>query len=169
MKTVNLAILVENTPGVLTRVSSLIARRDFNSESISAGYTEDEGVTRINIEVSVKDDHELDMMVRQLAKLVDIIKVVNLGKVKSIVRELVLLKVKANVDNLGKLRNIVEVFRGKIVDITKENLVIELTGDQGKVEAILSMLGEFEIIEIARTGAIALSRGPVPAKDMAQE
>ena len=169
MKTVNLAILVENTPGVLTRVSSLIARRDFNIESISAGYTEDEGVTRINIEVSVKDDHELDMMVRQLAKLVDIIKVVNLGKVKSIVRELVLLKVKANVDNLGKLRNIVEVFRGKIVDITKENIVFELTGDQGKVEAILSMLGEFEIIEIARTGAIALSRGPVPAKDMAQE
>ncbi|MDO4178996.1 MAG: acetolactate synthase small subunit [Phascolarctobacterium sp.] len=169
METVNLAILVDNTPGVLTRVSGLIARRDFNIESISAGYTEEESVTRINIEVSVKDDHELDMIVRQLGKLVDVIKIVNLGKVESIIRELVLLKVKANLDNLGKIRNIVDIFRGKIVDISPENVVIELTGDQGKVEAIISMLDEFEIIEIARTGAIALSRGPIPVKKMEQE
>lgn len=169
MKTVNLAILVDNTPGVLTRVSGLIARRDFNIESISAGYTEEESVTRINIEVSVKDDHELDMIVRQLGKLVDVINIVNLGKVESIIRELVLLKVKADLDSLGKIRNIVDIFRGKIVDISPENVVIELTGDQGKVEAIISMLDEFEIIEIARTGAIALSRGPVPVKRMEQE
>lgn len=169
MKTVNLAILVDNTPGVLTRVSGLIARRDFNIESISAGYTEESDVTRINIEVSVKDDHELDMIVRQLGKLVDVRNIVNLGKVESIIRELVLLKVKANLDNLGKIRNIVDIFRGKIVDISPENVVIELTGDQGKVEAIISMLDEFEIIEIARTGAIALSRGPIPVKKMAQE
>jgi len=169
MKTVNLAILVDNTPGVLTRVSGLIARRDFNIESISAGYTEESDVTRINIEVSVKDDHELDMIVRQLGKLVDVRNIVNLGKVESIIRELVLLKVKANLDNLGKIRNIVDIFRGKIVDISPENVVIELTGDQGKVEAIISMLDEFEIIEIARTGAIALSRGPIPVKKMEQE
>ena len=169
MKTVNLAILVENTPGVLTRVSGLIARRDFNIESISAGYTEESDVTRINIEVSVRDDHELDMLCRQVGKLVDIIKVVNLGKVKSIVRELVLLKIKADIESLGKIRNIVDIFRGKIVDISPENVVIELTGDQGKVEAIIGMLDEFEIIEIARTGAIALSRGPVPVKHMEGE
>lgn len=169
MKTVNLAILVDNTPGVLTRVSGLIARRDFNIESISAGYTEESDVTRINIEVSVKDDHELDMIVRQLGKLVDVINIVNLGKVESIIRELVLLKVKADMDKLGKIRNIVDIFRGKIVDISRENVVVELTGDQGKVEAIIGMLDEFEIIEIARTGAIALSRGPIPVKRMEQE
>ena len=166
MKKYNLAVLVDNKPGVLTHVSGLISRRAFNIESISAGYTEEASVTRINIEVSVEDDRELDQVVNQLGKLIDVVKIVNLGKVDSIIRELVLLKVRANKKNLADIRNVVDIFRGKIVDVIPENVVIELTGSQGKIDAICEMLEEFEIIEIARTGTIALSRGPVPVKNM---
>ena len=136
MKKYNLAILVDNKPGVLTHVSGLISRRAFNIESISAGYTEETDVTRINIEVSVGDKHELEQVINQLSKLIDIIKIVNLGEVDSIVRELVLLKVRANKETLKDIRNIVDVFRGKIVDISPENVVIEITGSQGKIDAI---------------------------------
>ncbi|MCI7675429.1 MAG: acetolactate synthase small subunit [Phascolarctobacterium sp.] len=166
MKKYNLAILVDNKPGVLTHVSGLISRRAFNIESISAGYTEETDVTRINIEVSVEDKHELEQVINQLSKLIDIIKIVNLGEVDSIVRELVLLKVRANKETLKDIRNIVDVFRGKIVDISPENVVIEITGSQGKIEAICEMMAQFEIIEIARTGTIAISRGPIPVKEM---
>ena len=166
MKKYNLAILVDNKPGVLTHVSGLISRRAFNIESISAGYTEETDVTRINIEVSVEDKHELEQVINQLSKLIDIIKIVNLGEVDSIVRDLVLLKVRANKETLKDIRNIVDVFRGKIVDISPENVVIEITGSQGKIEAICEMMAQFEIIEIARTGTIAISRGPVPVKNM---
>ena len=166
MKKYNLAILVDNKPGVLTHVSGLISRRAFNIESISAGYTEETDVTRINIEVSVEDKHELEQVINQLSKLIDIIKIVKLGEVDSIVRELVLLKVRANRETLKDIRNIVDVFRGKIVDISPENVVIEITGSQGKIEAICEMMAQFEIIEIARTGTIAISRGPVPVKNM---
>ena len=166
MKDYNLAILVDNRPGVLTHVSGLISRRAFNIESISAGYTEETDVTRINIEVSVEDKHELEQVINQLSKLIDIIKIVNLGEVDSIVRELVLLKVRANKETLKDIRNIVDVFRGKIVDISPENVVIEITGSQGKIDAICAMMAQFEIIEIARTGTIAISRGPIPVKEM---
>ena len=166
MKKYNLAILVDNKPGVLTHVSGLISRHAFNIESISAGYTEETDVTRINIEVSVEDKHELEQVINQLSKLIDIIKIVNLGEVDSIVRELVLLKVRANKETLKDIRNIVDVFRGKIVDISPENVVIEITGSQGKIDAICAMMAQFEIIEIARTGTIAISRGPIPVKEM---
>ena len=166
MKKYNLAILVDNKPGVLTHVSGLISRRAFNIESISAGYTEETDVIRINIEVSVEDKHELEQVINQLSKLIDIIKIVNLGEVDSIVRELVLLKVRANKETLKDIRNIVDVFRGKIVDISPENVVIEITGSQGKIDAICAMMAQFEIIEIARTGTIAISRGPIPVKEM---
>ena len=166
MKKYNLAILVDNKPGVLTHVSGLISRRAFNIESISAGYTEETDVTSINIEVSVEDKHELEQVLNQLSKLIDIIKIVNLGEVDSIVRELVLLKVRANKETLKDIRNIVDVFRGKIVDISPENVVIEITGSQGKIDAICAMMAQFEIIEIARTGTIAISRGPIPVKEM---
>ena len=169
MKKYNLAILVDNKPGVLTHVSGLISRRAFNIESISAGYTEETDVTRINIEVSVEDKHELEQVINQLLKLIDIIKIVNLGEVDSIVRELVLLKVRANKETLKDIRNIVDVFRGKIVDISPENVVIEITGSQGKIDAICAMMAQFEIIEIARTGTIAISRGPLPVKEMKLE
>lgn len=161
-----LAVLVDNKPGVLTHVSGLISRRAFNIESISAGYTEDADITRINIEVSVESENELDQVVSQLGKLIDVIKIVNLSKAPSIQRELVMIKVKATKETRADIVNVVDIFRANIVDITPENVVIELTGQQNKIDAICEVLSEYEIVEIARTGAIGLSRGPVPVKYM---
>ena len=161
-----LAVLVDNKPGVLTHVSGLISRRAFNIESISAGYTEEPSVTRINIVVSVASENELDQVVNQLSKLIDIIKIVNLSKAPSIERELVMIKIRADKNTRADIFNIVNIFRAKIVDLTTETVVIELTGDQRKIDAFCEVLNEYEIVEIARTGAIALSRGSVPVKRM---
>ena len=166
MKKFLLAVLVDNKPGVLTHVSGLISRRAFNIESISAGYTEEADITRINIVVSVESEQELEQVVNQLSKLIDVIKIVNLSKVESIKRELVMIKVRANRESRADIINVVNIFRAKIVDVGQEDVVIELTGEQGKIDAICEVLAEYEIIEIARTGAIALSRGPVPVKQM---
>lgn len=166
MKKYLLAVLVDNKPGVLTHVAGLISRRAFNIESIAAGYTEEADVTRINIVVSVDSEQELAQVVNQLSKLIDVIKIVNLSEVDSITRELVLLKVKATPATRADIINVVNIFRAKIVDVSRENVVIELTGEQSKIDAICQVLSDYEIVEIARTGAIALSRGPVPAKQM---
>lgn len=166
MKKYLLALLVDNRPGVLTHVSGLISRRAFNIESIAAGYTEEDDVTRINIVVSVNNELELDQVVNQLNKLIDIIKIVNLTKFDPIQRELVMIKVKASPATRTDIMNIVEIFRAKIVDINRETMVIELTGEQSKIDALCNVLKDHEIIEIARTGAIALSRGPIPAKKL---
>ena len=161
-----LAILVDNKPGVLTHVAGLISRRAFNIESINAGYTEEESVTRINIVVSVDSERELEQVKHQLGKLIDVVKIVNLTEVDNITRELVLIKVRATAEARADLINVVNIFRAKIVDVSKENVVIELTGTEPKINAICEVLSEYEIVEIARTGAIALSRGPVPVKQM---
>ena len=166
MKKYLLAVLVDNKPGVLTHVSGLISRRAFNIESISAGYTEEPDVTRINIVVSVESKNELDQVVTQLGKLIDVIKIVNLSEVESIERELVMIKVRADKSNRSELIDIVNIFRASIVDVSQENVVIELTGQQSKIDGFIDMFADYEIIEIARTGAIALSRGPVPVKEM---
>lgn len=166
MKKFLLAVLVDNKPGVLTHVAGLISRRAFNIESISAGYTEEPDVTRINIVVSVESENELAQVVSQLGKLIDVIKIVNLSLTDSIERELVLIKVKASKASRADIINVVNIFRANIVDVTPEDVVIELTGGQSKIDALCEVLDEYGIIEIARTGAIALSRGPVPVKAM---
>ena len=166
MKRYLLAVLVDNKPGVLTHVSGLISRRAFNIESISAGYTEEPSVTRINIVVSVESENELDQVVNKLSKLIDVIKIVNLSKAPSIERELIMIKVKTTKETRSDIIDIVNVFRAKIVDVTQETVVIELTGQQSKLDAICEVLSEYEIVEIARTGSIGLSRGPVPVKKM---
>ena len=164
MKKYLLAVLVDNKPGVLTHVSGLISRRAFNIESISAGYTEEPDVTRINIVVSVESEGELDQVIQQLSKLIDVIKIVNLSEEDAIERELVLIKVAATRETRSDIINVVNIFRANIVDVTPE--VIELTGAQSKIDALCEVLHEYGIIEIARTGAIALSRGPIPVKKM---
>ena len=166
MKKYLLAVLVDNKPGVLTHVSGLISRRAFNIESISAGYTEEAAVTRINIVVSVDSEQELEQVVSQLSKLIDVIKIVNLSEEDAIERELVLIKVKATRETRSDIVNVVNIFRANIVDVTLDDVVIELTGTQNKIDALCEVMQEYGIIEIARTGAIALSRGPVPVKDM---
>ena len=166
MKKFLLAILVDNKPGVLTHVAGLISRRAFNIESINAGYNDEESVTGIEIGGSVGRERELEQVKHQLSKLIDVVKIVNLTEVDNITRELVLIKVKATAEARADLINIVNIFRAKIVDVSKENVVIELTGEESKINAICEVLSDYEILEVARTGAIALSRGPVPVKQM---
>ena len=166
MKKFLLAVLVDNKPGVLTHGAGLISRRAFNIESISAGYTEEPDITRINIVVSVESENELAQVVNQLGKLIDVIKIVNLSLTDSIERELVLIKVTASKASRADIINVVNIFRANIVDVTPEDVVIELTGGHSKIDALCEVLDEYGIIEIARTGAIALSRGPVPVKAM---
>ena len=152
-----LAVLVDNKPGVLTHIAGLISRRAFNIESISAGYTE---------VVSVASENELRQVVTQLSKLIDVVKIVNLTQFESITRELVLIKVRATKETRAQIIDVVNIFRARIVDVGAENVVVELTGDAKKIDALSELLSDYGIIEIARTGAIALSRGPVPVKQM---
>lgn len=161
-----LTVLVENRPGVLTHISGLISRRAFNIESIAAGPTEEADTTRITIGVEVEDEFELEQVVNQLSKLISVIKIVNLTYVDSIQRELALIKVRANKANRSDLVDIVEIFRAKIVDVNRETLVVELSGEESKIDALCEVLADFGIIELVRTGRIAISRGPVPAKEM---
>ncbi|WP_182187363.1 acetolactate synthase small subunit [Pectinatus frisingensis] len=162
-----IAILAENKPGVLTHVSGLISRRAFNIETINAGYTEDADVTRINIVVDANDETELNKVIHQMAKLIDVIKIVNISELASINRELVMVKVKVTSSAIrADIVNIASIFRAHIVDVGHENVVIELTGEQDKLAALIDMLNCYEILEIARTGPIALSRGIIPVKNM---
>lgn len=160
-----LAVLVENRPGVLTHISGLISRRAFNIESIAAGYTEEEDTTRITVVVEA-DELELEQVVNQLSKLVDVIKIINITAMDSIHRELALIKVKASPVTRSDIVNIVDIFRAKIVDVNRETMVIELSGEESKIDALCEVMQDYGIIEIARTGKIALSRGPIPAKEL---
>ncbi|MDA8229630.1 MAG: acetolactate synthase small subunit [Desulfitobacterium hafniense] len=161
-----LAVLVDNKPGVLTHISGLISRRAFNIESIAASYTEEDDTTRITVVVSADDEIELEQVVNQLSKLIDVIKICNLTAVDSIERELAMIKVQASPKTRSNIVDIVDIFRAKIVDVNRETMVIELTGEDTKIDAICEVLKDYGIIEIARTGKIALSRGPIPAKDL---
>lgn len=160
-----LAVLVENRPGVLTHISGLISRRAFNIESITAGYSEEPDTTRITIVVD-GNETELDQVVNQLSKLIDVIKIIDLTGLDSIHRELALIKVKANPQTRSDIVDIVEIFRAKIVDVNRETMVIELTGEETKIDALCEVLKDYGIIEIVRTGKIALGRGPLAAKEL---
>lgn len=163
----HLAILADNKPGVLTHVAGLISRRAINIECINAGYTEELDVTRINIVVSVENRWELDQAVNQLAKLIDVIKVVNLDDAPLVSYELAMVKVKCDTPAVrDELTNIANLFHAKVVDVQRDSLIFRLTGREDHIEALLRMLDDYEVIEIARTGQISLSRGVIPVKQM---
>lgn len=161
-----LTLLLEDTPGVLTHFASLISRRSFNVDTLSAGYTEEPNVTRVSLVVSADNDLEIEQVMNQISKLINVIKIVNLTKVDSISRELVMIKVKANAAMRNNIINIVNIFRAHIIDINRETLVVELTGERTKVDALCEMLADYEIIEIARSGTLTMSRGPIPVKEL---
>ena len=153
------SILVENTSSVLSHVSGLFSRRGYNIDSISAGVTADPRYTRITI-VAEGDELILEQIEKQLAKLEDIIDVKKLLPGNSVTRELMLVKVAANTDELRQsLVTLVELYHAKVVDVTKEALIIEINGTSLKLEAFLEMLSDYEILELARTGITGLSRG----------
>ena len=149
--------LVENHFGVLARVSGLFSARGFNIDSLAVGETEDPTVSRMTIAVH-GDDRVLEQIMKQLNKLVDVIKVSDLSEADSIERELVLIKVAATIQNRADIMQIVNTFRGKIVDVSPKSLVVEVTGNKSKVDAMLELFRPFGIREVARTGTIALSR-----------
>lgn len=161
-----LAVLVENKPGVLTHISGLISRRAFNIESIAAGYTEEPDMTRITVVVEADDEYELEQVVNQLSKLVDVIKIIDLTGQDRVHRELAMIKVMATPDKRADIVNIVEIFRAHIVDVNKETMIIELIGEEVKIDAMCELLKDYGIKEIVRTGRIAMCRGPKAAKDV---
>ena len=151
-------LLADNTSGVLSRISGLFSRRGYNIESITAGYTANPKYSRITI-VTSGDDEILDQIEKQVAKLVDVVEVKVLEPDSSVYRELVLIKVRANHENRRNIIEISNLFRTRIIDTSPDSLIIELTGETGKIDAFITMLGDFEILEIARTGITGLGRG----------
>lgn len=151
-------LLVDNTSGVLSRISGLFSRRGYNIESITAGVTADPRYTRITI-VASGDDVILEQIEKQVAKLVDVRAIKELMPDTSVYRELVLIKVKAAEAQRQGVISVADIFRAKIIDVAHESLIIELTGNQSKIEAFISLLEGYEILELARTGIAGLSRG----------
>lgn len=154
-----LAVLVENKSGVLSRVASLFSRRGYNIDSLAVGVTEDPEISRMTIVVH-GDDHVLEQVTKQLNKLVDVIKVSDIGADDAVERELALIKVSADVNTRAEIIQIADIFRARIVDVAPKSMTVEVTGDEGKIQAIEKLLRQFGIKEMVRTGKIALVRGP---------
>jgi acetolactate synthase-1/3 small subunit len=153
-----LAVLVENRAGTLSRVSGLFSRRGFNIDSLTVGETEDPAVSRMTIAVS-GDDAVLEQIVKQLDKLVDVIAIHNLEETEFIKREIMLVKVKANEKNRSSIVEVAGIFRARVVDISPNTITFEATGSVEKLEGLLQLLRPYEILELARTGLVALERG----------
>ncbi|MBW1679120.1 MAG: acetolactate synthase small subunit [Deltaproteobacteria bacterium] len=153
-----LSILVENKPGVLSRVAGLFSGRGFNIESLSVAETLDPTLSRMTI-VTQGNDQVIEQIIKQLNKLIDIIKVVDFINRDFVNREMVLIKVSINEANRSELLNIVGIFRGKVVDVSPQAYVIEVTGDESKIQAIIDLFKPMGIKEIVRTGKVAMMRG----------
>jgi acetolactate synthase-1/3 small subunit len=153
-----LSILVENKPGVLSRVAGLFARRGFNIDSLVVAATEDPELSRMTITVD-EQDQTVEQVTKQLHKLINVLKITDLDPSGSVERELLLLKVKADGQTRAELVQMVEIFGARIVDVTSEVLLIEMTGVREKVGAFIDLLRPFGIVELMRTGRLAMSRG----------
>ena len=151
-------LLVDNNPGVLSRISGLFSRRGYNIESISAGVTADPRYTRITI-VAAGDDVILDQIEKQVSKLVDVRDIHELTPSDSVYRELAMVKVKAAAEQRQSILATANVFRGNIVDVSIDSVIVEITGNQSKIDAFLKLLEGYEILELARTGIAGLGRG----------
>ncbi len=153
-----LSCFVENKPGVLARISGLFARRGFNIESLAVGPTEDEHTSRMTITVS-GDDAVIEQIMKQLHKLIEVIRVSDITQEPHVEREIALVKVNANAKTRAEILQIVEVFRANVVDISEKTLTVEATGDEDKITAIETLFKKYGIRELVRTGRIALVRG----------
>jgi acetolactate synthase-1/3 small subunit len=153
-----LSVLVENKPGVLTRIAGLFARRGFNIDSLAVGPTEYPDVSRMTIVVNV-EDNPLEQVTKQLNKLIDIIKVIDFTDGSGVERELALIKVTAEDESRAEVLRIVDIFRAKIIDVTPRSYTIEATGNPVKIDAILDLLRPLGLKELVRTGAVAIGRG----------
>ncbi|MDD2370374.1 MAG: acetolactate synthase small subunit [Firmicutes bacterium] len=153
-----LSVLVENRPGVLTRIAGLFARRGYNIDSLTVGRTEDERYSRMTIVVDGGQDI-VEQVAKQLHKLIDVIKVNDITEVPHVERELVFIQVKSDSNNRGEIMDLLKIFRGRVVDLSKNSMIVETTGDCGKIDAIINALSPYGIKEVVRTGKIGLIRG----------
>jgi acetolactate synthase-1/3 small subunit len=153
-----LSIVVENKPGVLTRIAGLFARRGFNIDTLTVGPTDDEHTSRITLTVDGAM-HPIDQVTKQLHKLVNVLKIRDLEPADTVTRELALFKVTADGAQRGELMQICEIFRAKVVDVTRRSVTIEVTGTTDKIGAFEQMVRPFGLIEMMRTGEIAIARG----------
>lgn len=153
-----LSLLVDNTAGVLSRIAGLFSRRGYNIDSITAGVTADERFTRITV-VCGGDDIILEQISRQLAKLVDVRDIKILDPDESVIRETVLVKVAVAPEQRQGVLSIADIFRAKVVDVSKDSLIVEMTGSKSKLEAFINLMGDYEILELARAGVMGLPRG----------
>ncbi len=151
-------LLVDNTSGVLSRISGLFSRRGYNIESITAGTTSNPKYTRITI-VATGDEAILEQIEKQVGKLIDVRQIWELKPDSSVFRELILIKIKAKDDQRQAIVSVSDIFRAKIIDVDIDSMIIELTGNQSKIDAFLDLLAGYEILEIARTGIAGLRRG----------
>ena len=152
------SLLVDNNSGVLSRISGLFSRRGYSIDSITAGMTADPRFTRITI-VSSGDEQILSQIEKQLRKLEDVVDIKALKAEESVCRELIMVKLRANAAQRGEIISVADIFRAKVVDVSKDNLMIELTGNVNKIEAFINLISDFEVIELVRTGITGLSRG----------
>lgn len=158
-----LSVLVVNKPGVLTHVSGLFSRRGYNIDSLTVGVTENPDISRMTIVVH-GDEHVIEQVTKQLNKLIDIIKVVDISPLDSVDRELALLKVTADPEKRAEIIQIVNIFRAKIVDVSAKSLIVEVTGSTDKINALEELMRPFGIKEMVRTGKVALVRGAKPTQ-----
>ncbi|MFF5208820.1 acetolactate synthase small subunit [Streptosporangium sp. NPDC000396] len=153
-----LSVLVENKPGVLARVASLFSRRGFNIDSLAVGPTEHEDISRMTIVVNV-EDLPLEQVTKQLNKLVNVLKIVELDPAQSVQRELTLIKVRADADNRSSVLELVNLFRARCVDVASDAVTIEVTGTPDKLQAFIKVLEPFGIKELVQSGMVAIGRG----------
>jgi acetolactate synthase-1/3 small subunit len=158
VSTHTLSVLVEDQPGVLARIASLFSRRGFNIESLAVGPTEIPGVSRMTIAVSV-EGLPLEQVTKQLNKLVNVLKIVELDREASVQREILLVKVRADLESRSRVLEAVQLFRAKVVDVSPESVVIEATGNADKLDALLRVLEPFGIKELVQSGMVAIGRG----------
>lgn len=151
-------LLANNTSGVLSRITGLFSRRGYNIESITAGVTADPKYSRITI-VTSGDDDILEQIEKQLEKLVDVKDIKELKPEESVYRELVLIKIRVSAEQRQNVLSVANIFRANIIDVSADSVIVELTGNQSKIEAFISLLEGYEILEIARTGIAGLGRG----------
>jgi acetolactate synthase-1/3 small subunit len=153
-----LSVLVENKPGVLARIAGLFSRRGFNIDSLAVGPTEHPEISRMTIVVNV-EENPLEQVTKQLNKLIEVIKIVELDGTQSVTRELLLVKVKADADTRGAVLDTVQLFRAKVVDVAPDSVTVEVTGNAEKLEAFLRVLEPFGVRELVQSGMVAIGRG----------
>ena len=157
-KKIVLSVLVENSSGVLSRVSGLFSRRGYNIDSLTVGETKNPAFSRMTI-ISTGEEDSLEQLRKQLKKLVDVVDVEELEPGSSVCRELVLVKVQAGPEERQQVLAIADIFRAKIVDVSDTSMIVELTGNESKLEAFLRLLEKFKVLQVARTGITGLARG----------